>query len=90
MPLVSSVTLSMIGCVKLNRVVGNSLRSRLPIPATSACLFAASHSSIGLSPTIISTRLGTKGSVPLSLRPACETTNVTSGNSLISDRISLA
>ena len=86
----SSVTLSMIGWVKLNLVVGNSDRSFRPILASSVCLEGSVHSSIGFSPTIISTRLGTNGSVPLSFRPACDVTNVTSGNSRINPRMRFA
>ena len=89
-PLVSSVTLSMIGCVKLNRVVGNSSRSRVPSSATSSCLvWKRRHCSRGLGPIIISMRLGGKGSVPLSLRPDCTVTNSISGNSRTISRIDL-
>ena len=89
-PLVSSVTLSIIGWVKLNRVVGNSSRSRLPISATNSCLSWKRFQVLrDLGPTIISMRLGGKGSVPLSLRPDWIVTYLISGNSSRTSRTRL-
>ena len=90
-PVTDSVTVSMIGCVKLRMMPGMSRFSSFRRSLTrSALVRPGAHVEYGFNTRSSSLRFGPNGSVPESLRPDCELTSNTSGCFWMSARMSFA